>query len=138
LLDEIEKAHPDVFNLLLQVFDDGLLTDGLGRKVDFKITVIIMTSNVGAKDIKAGGKIGFSMNLDDNNYDHVKETIEESVKNIFNPEFINRVDDFIIFRKLGKEHIKSIIDIQLAKLINRLKLNNMSLELTDEAKDFLV
>ncbi len=138
LLDEIEKAHPDVFNVLLQVFDDGILTDGLGRRVDFKNTIIIMTSNVGTRDIKAGGKIGFSEQTPENDYENLKNTIEESIKRLFNPEFINRIDDFIIFRKLEKKHIYSIIDIQLAELMERLKINNVSLELTKEAKDFLV
>jgi ATP-dependent Clp protease ATP-binding subunit ClpC len=97
LLDEIEKAHPDVFNILLQVFDDGMLTDGLGRKVDFKNTVIIMTSNVGTRDVKEGGKIGFAEPTEATDYENLKNTIEDSIKNLFNPEFINRIDDFIIF-----------------------------------------
>lgn len=139
LLDEIEKAHPDVFNMLLQVFDDGMLTDGLGRKVDFKNTVIIMTSNVGTKDLKAGGKIGFSFNdNNDEDYDHVKATIEDSIKNLFSPEFINRIDDFIIFRKLSKENISSIIDIQLKSLVKRMQVNHMTLDLTEAAKQFVV
>lgn len=138
LLDEIEKAHPDVFNILLQVFDDGVLTDGLGRKIDFKNTVIIMTSNVGTRDVKTGGRIGFSEGSAKEADDHVKNTIEESIKRLFNPEFINRVDDFIIFHKLQKDHIHSIIDIQLDYLRKRLKVNSMLLELSDSAKDFLV
>lgn len=139
LLDEIEKAHPDVFNMLLQVFDDGMLTDGLGRKVDFKNTVIIMTSNVGTKDVKAGGKIGFSFeDNNDSDYDHVKATIEDSIKNLFSPEFINRIDDFIIFRNLTKENIGKIIDIQLKQLVQRMEVNHMTLDLTEEAKKFVV
>jgi ATP-dependent Clp protease ATP-binding subunit ClpC len=138
LLDEIEKAHPDVFNILLQVFDDGQLTDGMGRKVDFKNTIIIMTSNVGTRDIKLGGKIGFSEQTSKEDYDQVKETIESSIKQLFNPEFINRIDDFIIFGKLNKEHIYDIINIHTEQLGQRLKLNEMVLELTNEAKDFLV
>jgi ATP-dependent Clp protease ATP-binding subunit ClpC len=138
LLDEIEKAHPDVFNILLQVFDDGVLTDGLGRKVDFKNTIIIMTSNVGTRDVKMGGNIGFSKVLPEADYDHVKSTIEDSIRNLFNPEFINRIDDFIIFRSLKKENIYSIIDIQLELLQERLKVNNMELELTEDAKNYLV
>jgi ATP-dependent Clp protease ATP-binding subunit ClpC len=136
LLDEIEKAHPDVFNILLQVFDDGILTDGLGRKINFKNTIIIMTSNVGTRDIKPGGKIGF--NFDSAGNDYVKESIEESIKTLFNPEFINRIDDFVIFQKLSKENIVSIIDIQLNKLKERMKLQSMNLELSDEAISFLV
>jgi ATP-dependent Clp protease ATP-binding subunit ClpC len=138
LLDEIEKAHPDVFNILLQVFDDGVLTDGLGRKVDFKNTVIIMTSNVGTKDVKMGGRIGFTEESPENDYEHVKTTIEDSIRTLFNPEFINRIDDFIIFRKLVKDHIYGIIDIQIGQLRDRLKANNMTLELTEAAKSFLV
>lgn len=138
LLDEIEKAHPDVFNILLQVFDDGLLTDGLGRKIDFKNTIIIMTSNVGTRDVKTGGRIGFTELTPAQDFDHVKATIEESVKRLFNPEFINRIDDFIIFHKLQKSHIYQIIDIQLEYLRNRLLVNNTTLELTQAAKDFLV
>ncbi len=138
LLDEIEKAHPDVFNILLQVFDDGTLTDGLGRKVDFKNTIIIMTSNVGTRDIKMGGRIGFTEQTPKDENEHVKSTIEESIKRLFNPEFINRIDDFIIFQKLQKQHIYSIIDIQMELLKDRLKINGMTIEMTDKAKDFLV
>jgi ATP-dependent Clp protease ATP-binding subunit ClpC len=138
LFDEIEKAHPDVFNILLQVFDDGILTDGLGRKIDFKNTVIIMTSNVGVRDIKAGGSIGFSEKAPDAEYDHMKNTIEESMKKMFNPEFLNRIDDYIVFRQLKKEHIFSIIDIQLSKLLTRMQSMNIEIHLTTEAKEFLV
>lgn len=138
LLDEVEKAHQDVFNILLQVFDDGVLTDGMGRKVDFKNTIIIMTSNVGTKDVKMGGKIGFSEPTETESYEHVKNTIEDSIRTLFNPEFINRIDDFIIFRNLKKEDISGIIDIQISLLQERLKVNNMTVELTDGARSFLV
>ncbi|MEY5130741.1 MAG: hypothetical protein RL734_808 [Bacteroidota bacterium] len=138
LLDEIEKAHPDVFNILLQVFDDGILTDGLGRKIDFKNTVIIMTSNVGVRDIKAGGSIGFSDKSPDGQYDQMKSTIEESMRRMFNPEFLNRIDDYIVFKQLKKEHIHAIIDIQLEKLLKRMQSMNIELVLSAEAKDFLV
>ena len=111
LFDEIEKAHPDVFNILLQVLDDGLLTDSNGRKIDFRNTIIIMTSNVGTKDIKIGGKIGFSSKLKEDKYDIMKSTVEESAKQLFNPEFINRIDEIIVFRNLEKEDIFKIIDI---------------------------
>jgi ATP-dependent Clp protease ATP-binding subunit ClpC len=137
LFDEIEKAHHDVFNIMLQIFDDGQLTDGNGRKVDFKNTILIMTSNIGTKDIKEGGKIGFTENRSDSDYEHMKNTIETSMKQMFNPEFINRIDDFVIFRKLTEEDIYGIIDIQIAGLFERLKDNRMTLEFTDEAKDFL-
>ena len=102
LLDEIEKAHPDMFNILLQVFDDGILTDGLGRKIDFKNTVIIMTSNVGVRDIKAGGSIGFSDKSPDGQYEQMKSTIEDSMRRTFNPEFLNRIDYYIVFKQLKK------------------------------------
>ncbi len=138
LLDEIEKAHPDVFNILLQVFDDGILTDGLGRKVDFKNTIIIMTSNVGTRDIKQGGKIGFNLASETTDFDNMKNTVDESVKRLFNPEFINRIDDMIIFHKLTKDSIYKIIDIQLSDMIKRLSANHQELILTDEAKTFLV
>jgi len=138
LLDEIEKAHPDVFNILLQVFDDGILTDGLGRKVDFKNTIIIMTSNVGTRDIKHGGKIGFNPPSEASEFENMKSTIEESVKRLFNPEFINRIDDMIIFHKLTKDSIYKIIDIQLSDMLKRLSANHQRLVLTDEAKSFLV
>jgi ATP-dependent Clp protease ATP-binding subunit ClpC len=138
LLDEIEKAHPDVFNILLQVFDDGILTDGLGRKIDFKNTVIIMTSNVGVRDIKAGGSIGFSDKSPDGQYDQMKSTIEDSMRRMFNPEFLNRIDDYIVFKQLKKEHIHAIIDIQLEKLLKRMQSMNIELVLSAEAKDFLV
>jgi ATP-dependent Clp protease ATP-binding subunit ClpC len=137
LLDEIEKAHPDVFNILLQVFDDGQLTDGLGRKVDFKNTIIIMTSNVGTRDIKAGGKIGFNTGAIKTAQEYMKNTIEDSIKHLFNPEFINRIDDFIIFNSLEKVHIYDIIDIQLAGLMKRLKDNKVELVLDPAARDFV-
>lgn len=138
LLDEIEKAHPDVFNILLQVFDDGILTDGLGRRVDFKNTIIIMTSNVGTRDLKFGSKLGFVEPTNEDEYQSIKSSIEEAIKRLFNPEFINRIDDFIIFRKLLKEHIYQIIDIQLEDMRRRLKDQSLTLELTQRAKDFLV
>ncbi|MBL7997341.1 MAG: ATP-dependent Clp protease ATP-binding subunit, partial [Candidatus Kapabacteria bacterium] len=138
LLDEIEKAHPDVFNILLQVFDDGILTDGLGRRIDFKNTIIIMTSNAGVRDVKAGGRIGFaSANDKDDKYEAMKATVEDSMKRLFNPEFLNRIDDYVIFRHLTKDDIYKIIDLQLEKLIKRTEANGLSIELTKSAKDFL-
>jgi ATP-dependent Clp protease ATP-binding subunit ClpC len=137
LLDEIEKAHPDVFNILLQVFDDGMLTDGLGRRVDFKNTIIIMTSNVGMRDVKAGGRIGFSMNEPNEDYDNMKATVEETMKRLFNPEFLNRIDEYVIFRSLKREHMHRIIDLQLKRLLKRLDARTITLELSKSAKDFL-
>ncbi len=139
MLDEIEKAHPDVFNILLQVLDDGILTDGLGRRVDFKNTIIIMTSNIGTRDIKKVGRMGFDQKEDEgDDYQKMKETIEESLRRLFNPEFLNRVDDYIIFHKLTKEHINKIIDIKLKDLTKRLKDQGFKLVLTDAARSFLV
>ncbi len=137
LLDEIEKAHPDVFNILLQVFDDGQLTDGLGRRVDFKNTIIIMTSNVGMRDVKAGGKIGFTTDESGDAYENMKSTVEETMKRLFNPEFLNRIDEYVIFRTLKKEHMVEIIDLQLKDLTKRLVERGVTLELSKTAKEFL-
>jgi ATP-dependent Clp protease ATP-binding subunit ClpC len=116
LLDEVEKAHPDALNTLLQVFDDGHLTDGLGRKVDFRNTILIMTSNVGQRDIKAGGSLGFSVNKDDSDESHIVDTIDSAIKINFSPEFINRLDGIVYFKKLKKDDMVKIIDIQIKKL----------------------
>ncbi|MDA0875175.1 MAG: ATP-dependent Clp protease ATP-binding subunit [Bacteroidetes bacterium] len=139
LLDEIEKAHPDVFNILLQVLDDGLLTDGLGRKVDFRNTIIIMTSNIGARDIKNLGKgIGFSQGDQEFNYQTLKSTVEDALKRVFNPEFLNRIDDVIVFHPLEKKHITEIIDLMAAELFGRAMDVGVTVELEDSAKKFLV
>lgn len=137
LLDEIEKAHPDVFNILLQVFDDGQLTDGLGRRVDFKNTIIIMTSNIGMRDVKAGGKIGFSTDSVNDDYENMKATVEETMKRLFNPEFLNRIDEYVIFRSLKKEHMIKIIDLQLKRLFRRLSTKNITLDISRPAKEFI-
>ncbi len=137
LFDEIEKAHPDVFNLMLQVLDDGTLTDSLGRKVDFKNTIIIMTSNVGTKEIKTTGGYGFSEGLDTDQYANLKNTVEDAMKRLFNPEFINRIDETIVFRNLDKEDIKKIIVIEMKDLIKNISNNKMSIELQKSAVEFL-
>ena len=139
LLDEIEKAHPDVFNLLLQVLDDGILTDGLGRRVDFRNTIIIMTSNIGARDLKDfGSGIGFSTKSKVDNLDeYAKTTIQNALKKAFAPEFINRLDDIIVFNSLERPAIHEIIDLMLAKLKTRLVNLGFEVELTDKAKDFM-
>ncbi|KUO61561.1 Clp protease ClpC [bacterium BRH_c32] len=137
LFDEIEKAHPDVFNILLQVLDDGTLTDSLGRKVDFKNTIIIMTSNVGTRDIKIGGGFGFGKGTEADEYSQLKNTVEDAMKRLFNPEFINRIDDAIVFRSLDKEDIKKIIFIEMKELIKNLAENKMTVELTKGAVEFL-
>ena len=139
LLDEIEKAHPDVFNILLQVLDDGILTDGLGRRVDFRNTIIIMTSNIGARDIKNLGKgIGFSLTEETFDYTKMKSTVEDALKKVFNPEFLNRIDDVIVFHPLEKSHILEIIDVMKVDLFGRVNELGIEIELTDEAKNFLV
>ena len=139
LLDEIEKAHPDVFNILLQVLDDGILTDGLGRRVDFRNTIIIMTSNIGVRDLKDfGSGIGFaSASKRENDEEHMKTTIQNALKRAFSPEFLNRLDDLIVFNSLQREHIHRIIDITLRKLFDRIFQIGYTVELTDKAKDFL-
>ncbi|MEN9929424.1 MAG: hypothetical protein RLZZ231_1345 [Bacteroidota bacterium] len=139
LLDEIEKAHPDVFNMMLQVLDDGYLTDSLGRKIDFKNTIIIMTSNVGARQLKDFGQgVGFGTaarvaNADDNS----KSVIENALKKTFAPEFLNRIDDVIVFNALEKEDINVIIEIELQKLYARIKNLGYTLLLSDNAKSFI-
>jgi ATP-dependent Clp protease ATP-binding subunit ClpC len=138
LFDEVEKAHPEVFNILLQVLDDGHLTDGNGRKVDFKNTIIIMTSNVGVRDVKVGGRIGFSENPVDTHYQTMKMTIEDSMKMLFTPEFLNRIDEHIVFKQLEKAELHKIIDIQVQSLMKRLGDMNITLNMTEKAKDFLV
>src|SRR5688572_712652 len=139
LLDEIEKAHPDVYNLLLQVLDDGVLTDGLGRKVDFRNTIIIMTSNIGARDLQDfGAGIGFASKAKQESMDEImKSTIQNSLKKTFSPEFLNRLDDVIVFNSLGKEDIHKIIDISLGKLYKRVEALGYSIKLTEKAKDYV-
>ncbi|GAC1383447.1 MAG: ATP-dependent Clp protease ATP-binding subunit [Ginsengibacter sp.] len=139
LLDEIEKAHPDIYNILLQVLDDGILTDGLGRKIDFKNTMIIMTSNIGARQLKDfGDGVGFQtanrlQNVDENN----KAVIEKALKRTFSPEFLNRIDDVVIFNQLSQENIFSIIDILMKGVTKRLTNLGFNLELAEEAKKFI-
>ena len=137
LLDEIEKAHPDVFNILLQVLDDGILTDSLGRRVDFKNTILIMTSNIGARDIRSSGGFGFGDNTIQDKYKAMKNVIEEALKRVFNPEFLNRVDDTIVFHALEKSHIMQIIDIATKDLFKRMSSMNITIELNKPAKEFL-
>ncbi|CAM4146430.1 ATP-dependent Clp protease ATP-binding subunit ClpC [Pedobacter westerhofensis] len=139
LLDEIEKAHPDVFNILLQVLDEGQLTDSLGRKVDFRNTIIIMTSNIGARQLKDFGQgVGFSTTAKTNQVDsHSRGVIENALKRAFAPEFLNRVDDVIVFNTLGKEEIFKIIDIELKSLFGRVHSLGYEIKLTDVAKDFI-
>ncbi|MCL4509450.1 MAG: ATP-dependent Clp protease ATP-binding subunit [Bacteroidetes bacterium] len=137
LLDEIEKAHPDVFNILLQVLDDGILTDSLGRRVDFKNVILIMTTNIGTRDIKTAGTFGFGQSTSQDQYSSMKGVIEEAMKRLFNPEFMNRIDDVIIFHSLETDDMKKIIDIHTESLRKRLATLGVKLELTKPAKEFL-
>jgi len=138
LFDEIEKAHPDIFNSLLQVLEDGRLTDAQGRTVDFKNTVIIMTTNLGTRDISKSLGLGFA-NIDDDltNYDRMKGKVQDELKNHFRPEFLNRIDDVIVFHQLTKDQIIQIVDLMIANLDDRLKAKDMGIELTQAAKDLL-
>ena len=140
LLDEIEKAHPDVFNMLLQILDDGFITDSLGRKIDFRNTIIIMTSNIGARQLKDFGVgVGFSTSTKASQAeDHAKGILENALKKSFAPEFLNRIDDVIIFNALEKDDIHKIIDIELEKLLGRISNLGYTLKLSDVAKDFIV
>ena len=138
LFDEIEKAHPDIFNSLLQVLEDGRLTDSQGRTVDFKNTVIIMTTNLGTRDISKGQGLGFANSDDDlTNYERMKGKVSDELKSHFRPEFLNRIDDVIVFHQLTKEQIISIVDLMVANLDERLKVKDMGIELTQGAKDLL-
>ncbi len=138
LLDEIEKAHPDVFNLLLQVLEDGRLTDSFARKVDFRNTVIIMTSNVGAELIRKNVSLGFGAGNEEVTYNDIKNKLMEEVKRTFKPEFLNRMDDIIVFRPLVKEDLQRIVDIEIEQVVKRLREQGISLEVAANAKDFLI
>ncbi len=138
LFDEIEKAQPDIFSILLQVLDDGVLTDSLGRKVDFRNAIIIMTTNIGARDIKNIGSFGFGGENEADKYSSLKNTVEDAMKKLFNPEFLNRVDETIVFRNLEKSDILKIIDIELKDLYYNMHENKLELQMEDSAKNFLV
>jgi ATP-dependent Clp protease ATP-binding subunit ClpC len=138
LLDEIEKAHPDVFNMLLQVMEEGRLTDSFGRNVDFRNTILIMTTNAGAEAIKNESAFGFQKPDTDASYDSMKGRVNERIERVFRPEFLNRLDDVIVFHHLTVEDLKQVIDIELSKVRERLSERGLKLELTDEAKKFLI
>jgi ATP-dependent Clp protease ATP-binding subunit ClpC len=138
LFDEIEKAHPDVFNILLQILEDGQLTDSYGRRVDFKNTVIIMTSNVGTAEIERSDGMGFTKLSDSVSHEKMKTKLMEEVKKLFSPEFLNRVDEIIVFKKLTKDDMKKIIDILIVEVEERLHEKSMKLELDESGKELLV
>lgn len=141
LFDEIEKAHPDVFNMLLQVLEDGRLTDSKGRTVDFKNTLLIMTSNVGSSVIEKGGaRLGFQLDSDeeDSSYNRIKTLVNEELKQYFRPEFLNRLDEIIVFRQLTKPEVKEIADIMLKDVFKRAKEKDIGIDITERFKDRLV
>jgi len=142
LLDEIEKAHPDVFNMLLQIFDDGHLSDAKGRKVDFRNTIIIMTSNVGSDLIRKDSRVGFATTQDEaktseQQYERMKQRVMEEMKRVFRPEFLNRIDQSVVFHALGAEHIREIVNLELKDVRNNLKAKGIAFEVTQALLDHL-
>jgi len=137
LFDEIEKAHPEIFNMLLQVLDDGALTDSLGRKVDFKNTVIIMTSNVGARMIDKGASLGFRQSGESGDISRMKDDVMGELKKTFNPEFLNRIDEIVVFHPLTKDNLTRIVDILIDEVNVRLALKGIQIELADDVKKWL-
>ncbi|RKY23174.1 MAG: NDP-hexose 4-ketoreductase [Planctomycetota bacterium] len=138
LLDEIEKAHPDVYNMLLQIMDEGRLTDSFGRNVDFKNVILIMTSNIGADLIKNNSGFGFGKKTPEANYERMKELLEKEIEHQFRPEFLNRVDDTIVFKALTRDNLQTIVDYELAKVFKRITEHGFKLELNEQAKEFLI
>jgi ATP-dependent Clp protease ATP-binding subunit ClpC len=139
LLDEIEKAHPDVFNILLQILEDGKLTDAQGRKVDFRNTIVVMTSNIGAASISKNVSLGFSVGDETGlSYDDMKQRVMSELKKVFRPELLNRIDEIIVFHKLEKSEIFQIVDIQMKRLRDQMAVHGATIELTDDAKELLV
>jgi ATP-dependent Clp protease ATP-binding subunit ClpC len=138
LFDEIEKAHPDVFNILLQVLDEGVLTDSYGRKVDFRNTVIIMTSNLGARMIQKGTPLGFQISTSETVYEKIKENVLNELKKTFNPEFLNRVDEIVVFHPLEKEHLLSIIDLLVEETNMLLLEQELIIEVSHEVKEWII
>jgi len=138
LFDEVEKAHPDVMNMLLQILEEGKLTDSFGRQVDFRNTIILLTSNVGAERLKKGATMGFTAPDDEQDYERMKENLTEEAKKVFRPEFLNRFDDIVVFRSLGREDLTQILDLELAKVENRLAQRDIHFELDEAARDLLL
>jgi ATP-dependent Clp protease ATP-binding subunit ClpC len=137
LFDEVEKAHPDVMNMLLQILEEGKLTDSFGRLVDFRNTIILLTSNVGAERLKKGATMGFTAPDDEQDYERMKENLTEEAKKVFRPEFLNRFDDIVVFRSLGKEELTQILELELAKVEQRLAQRDLHFELDESARDLL-
>ena len=137
LFDEVEKAHPDVLNMLLQILEEGKLTDSFGRQVDFRNTIILLTSNVGSERLKKGATMGFTAPDDEQDYERMKENLTEEAKKVFRPEFLNRFDDIVVFRSLGKEELTQILDLELAKVEKRLAQRDLHFELDESARDLL-
>ena len=138
LFDEVEKAHPDVMNMLLQILEEGKLTDSFGRQVDFRNTIILLTSNVGAERLKKGATMGFTAPDDEQDYERMKENLTEEAKKVFRPEFLNRFDDIVVFRSLGREELTQILDLELAKVEKRLAQRDIHFELDEAARDLLL
>jgi ATP-dependent Clp protease ATP-binding subunit ClpC len=138
LLDEVEKAHPDVFNMLLQIMEEGRLTDSFGRNVDFKNTILIMTSNIGSDLIKGGGGFGFQKRTETTDFENIKSMLMKEIERFFRPEFINRLDDVIVFRPLTKDDLTSIVEFETGKVAQRLSHQGIHLSLDQKAKDFLI
>jgi ATP-dependent Clp protease ATP-binding subunit ClpC len=139
LLDEIEKAHPDVFNILLQILEDGKLTDSQGRKVDFRNTIVIMTSNLGAAQISKNQTLGFSIGDEQGlSYDEMKERVMSELKKVFRPELLNRIDEVIVFHKLEKVEILEVVDLMMKRVREEMAKHDVVIELTDEARELLV
>jgi len=138
LFDEVEKAHPDVINMLLQILEEGKLTDSVGLVVDFRNTIVLLTSNVGAETIRKQTTIGFTAASEEASYDRMKEKILDEAKKSFRPEFLNRLDDVIVFRALNRPDLIQILDLEVKKVMERLRGRNIQLQLEDKAKDFLV
>ncbi len=138
LFDEVEKAHPDVTNMLLQILEEGKLTDSFGRQVDFRNTIILLTSNVGADRLQKGSAMGFTSPDEEEDYARMKENLTEEAKKVFRPEFLNRFDDILVFRSLGKEELKNILELELDKVRKRLIERNIQFELDDSARDLLL
>ncbi|MEI6808251.1 MAG: AAA family ATPase, partial [bacterium] len=137
LFDEVEKAHPDVMHMMLQILEEGCLTDSMGRKVDFRNTVVILTSNLGGDFAKKGGALGFGRAEESADFEHLKARMLEAARTSFKPEFLNRFDDIIVFRQLSMEDVMKILDIEINKVVERVKSKGISLVVSQEAKDFL-